>query len=228
MKDKETILVGIHMSDKIQELIESLNENNIEKCNSILDEMIKEKISLRLQEKKIEIASSILEGDIKVFNKKQKKRIARHLGSIARKEGDPVRSITAVGRKMLSTMHPEKVKKILATEGVRPATIKFSDAHRHLTGIGYDLIRQSGSSHKVYKRKGSKDIILAPHGKDVSAPSTRDVYNALKAHTNLKEQNEPYKQSPVVRASLLHIRREKVKEHDPKQYKKELKKLDSV
>lgn len=170
------------MSDKIQELIESLNENNIELSKSILEEIIKEKISLRLQEKKIEIASSILEGDIKVFNKKQKKRIARHLGSVARKEGGSVRSITAVGRKMLSTMHPEKIKKILATEGVRPATMKFSDAHHHLTGIGYDLVRQSGSSHKVYKRKGSKDIVLTPHGKDVSPFSTRDVYKALKLH----------------------------------------------
>lgn len=214
------------MSDKIQELIESLNQNNIEKCNSILDEIIKEKLSLKLQEKKIEIASSILEGDIKVFNKKQKKRIARHLGSVARKEGDSVRSITAVGRKMLSTMHPEKLKKILATEGVRPATMKFSDAHDHLTSIGYSFARQNGSSHKVYKRKGSKDIVLSPHGKDVSASSTREVYNALKAHTNLKEQNEPYKPSPVVKSTLSFIRGRKVKQFEPKFYKKQMKKLD--
>lgn len=163
--------------DKIQELIQSLNENNIEKCNSTLDEIIKEKLSLKLQEKKIEIASSILKNDIK--------------------------------------------------EGVRPATMKFSDAHDHLSSIGYELARQSGSSHKVYKRKGSKDIILSPHGKDVSPASTRDVYKALKAHTDIKEQNEPFKPSPIVRSTLLHIRREKVKEHDPKQYKKELNKLDS-
>lgn len=165
------------MSKKLEKIIDCLLQNNIEESNSITKELIEEKISLKLEEKRKEIASSILEDDIK--------------------------------------------------EGVRPATMKFSDAHDHLSSIGYELARQSGSSHKVYKRKGSKDIILSPHGKDVSPASTRDVYKALKAHTDIKEQNEPFKPSSIVKATLLHIRREKVKEHDPKQYKKELNKLDS-
>nr|QMP82942.1 MAG: hypothetical protein [Caudoviricetes sp.] len=67
-------------------------------------------------------------------------------------------------------------------EGTRAATMKFSDAHNILTDIGYSFNRQSGSSHKVYSKPNKKNIILSPHGKDVSASSTREVYNALKVH----------------------------------------------
>lgn len=103
---------------KLREMSEAIINGNLILAKELFEEILKEKILEKLQEKRIEVASSILEGDVKVFNKKQKKRMIRHLGSIARKEGDPVRSITTAGRKMISTIPPEKLRTILATEGL--------------------------------------------------------------------------------------------------------------
>jgi predicted RNA binding protein YcfA (HicA-like mRNA interferase family) len=160
------------MSEKIKNLINCLVENDIDRANIILEDIIKEKICLKLQEKRIDISSSMLTSN-------------------------------------------------------RPTIMKFSQAHNILTGIGYRFARQNKTSHKVYKKPGHEDIVLSPHGKDVSPFSTRDVYSAWRKHASIKEQNEPYKPSLLVRSTLSHIRKEKVKEHEPNLYKKQLKKLDS-
>lgn len=98
---------------KMRKVAEAVLEGDLILAKELFEDIIKEKVLEKLQEKRIEI----FEGDVKVFNKKQKKRMIRHLGSIARKEGDPVRSITTAGRKMISTTPPEKLRSILATEG---------------------------------------------------------------------------------------------------------------
>lgn len=84
----------------------------------------------------------------------------------------------------------------------RPATMKFYDAHNILTDIGYNFTRQNGSSHKVYSKPNSRNIVLSPHGKDISPASTREVHNAIKVH-KLRKLSEAIVEGNLIAAKEL-------------------------
>lgn len=92
----------------MKELIEAINSNNLAEANRLIEQILLQKISQKLEEKKREI--SVLEGEIKINNKKKKNRLevrtGRSVGAVNFKH---------VGRNILRTADPEKLKAILAT-----------------------------------------------------------------------------------------------------------------
>lgn len=72
---------------------------------------------------------------------------------------------------------------------MQESTMKYADAHNILRNIGYNLNRQKGS-HRVYTKPNSDMIVLAPHGKDLSAAQTKNIQKIIMVHKvrNLAEK----------------------------------------
>jgi hypothetical protein len=100
--------------DKVTQLSESIFNNDLSKSKDLIEEIIADKIVEKMQEKKIEIASAMFEGNPET--KKMAKRIYRKIGKLSRDSGDRPRSITAAGRKLVSSMPSQQLRSILATE----------------------------------------------------------------------------------------------------------------
>jgi len=83
--------------------------------------------------------------------KKVAKRIYRKLGKKSRDSGDMSRSITASGRKLVSSLHPNQVRAILATEEEQvseqenPIVIKI---RRHIRFMHPHLAREKNLDNR--------------------------------------------------------------------------------
>jgi len=103
-----------------KKLVENITSNNLIECEQFLKQILYSKCSKLLEDKKYDML--VQEGNPET--KKEAKRVYRKLGKISRNQGDSPRSITAAGRKMVSTMEPSQLKAVLATEGTVKAENK--------------------------------------------------------------------------------------------------------
>lgn len=133
---------------KIKQLSEALFDNDLVKANELVKEIISIKIYEKLQEKKIEIATTMFEGNPET--KKVAKRIYRKIGKKSRDSGDMSRSITASGRKLISSLHPNQIRAILATEDIvseqeNPIVIRM---RRHIRTMHPHLAREKNLANR--------------------------------------------------------------------------------
>lgn len=134
--------------DKVYQLTKSLFDNDLSKSKDLLEEIIANKIYEKLQEKKLEIAKAMFEGNPET--KKIAKRIYRKIGKKSRDSGDLSRSITASGRKLISSLRPNQIRAILATEDTvseqeNPIVIKM---RRHIRFMHPHLAREKNLDNR--------------------------------------------------------------------------------
>jgi predicted RNA binding protein YcfA (HicA-like mRNA interferase family) len=175
--------------DKVNQLSEALFENDLVKSNNLIKQIIAIKIQEKLQEKKIQIASSIFEGNPET--KKVAKRLYRKIGKMSRDAGNTPRSITAAGRKIVATSQPEQLRAILATEDKNPSRIKNLDAEKLLKNSGYVKIR-SGEHQSIWKHSTDKNKSLFPlphHSRELSPGITRKLFSLATEERLTSEKN---------------------------------------
>nr|QMP83661.1 MAG: hypothetical protein [Caudoviricetes sp.] len=154
--------------DKIKQLSESILNNDLVKSKDLIEQIISIKIQEKLQEKKIEIASLMFEGNPET--KKVAKRIYRKLGKQSRDSGDNPRSITAAGRKLVSSLPIHQLRAMLATEQVtEQENTKVISMRRHVRTMHPHLAGEKNLANRqnldgkvdsiarrsMFKRKGT-------------------------------------------------------------------------
>jgi len=134
--------------DKIKQLSESILNNDLVKSKDLIEQIISIKIQEKLQEKKIEIASLMFEGNPET--KKVAKRIYRKLGKQSRDSGDNPRSITAAGRKLVSSLPSHQLRAMLATEEevTEQENTRVISMRRHIRSAHPHLAREKNLANR--------------------------------------------------------------------------------
>lgn len=161
--------------NKLNQLIESLTRNNLVSSNDLLEELLKEKIKLKLEEKRIEFAQNLLA--IEQHDAPHIAKLKKHIRFI--------HPHLARERNLASDMKREKLLDKLSkepvTEDKNPARIKHAQAEKILATAGYKRIR-SGEHQSIWKHEKDSTRELFPlphHSRELSPGITRKLFKLL-------------------------------------------------